>query len=465
MKLAAIAALVAQGESETLEFKRSTGTRRKGAQTICAMLNHRGGQVLFGVTPEGTIIGQDVSDRTIEQLSEEFRNIEPTILPEIRRVPVTKRLEVLAVSVKQGPFRPYRYRGSAYRRVGNTTLSMSGHESQQVLLERLHSEQRWENQCAEGWSIDDLDQEEIQRTVEEAIRRGRLADPGTRQPTALLRGFHLLLADGTLKRSAAVLFGKKACLEAELPQCLLRVARFRGVGRAEFRDNRQFRGHAFYLLAQAENFLVENVQVAGRIEANRLDRVDEPLYPPAAVREALINAFCHRDYTMAGGSVGLALYDDRLEVTSAGTLHFGLTPEQLFGPHESIPWNPLIAKVFYFRGMIEQWGRGTIRMLELANLAGLPPPAIQDRAGSVSVQFRHSRYSPPHRVGRDLTERQRMILTVLQQSPGGLALREICARLGQQGSERQVREDLAALRTLGLAAPAGHGRGARWALA
>lgn len=99
MKPAAIAALVAQGESETLEFKRSTGTRRKGAQTICAMLNHRGGQVLFGVTPEATIIGQDVSDRTIEQLSEEFRNIEPAILPEIRRVPVTKRLEVLAVSV------------------------------------------------------------------------------------------------------------------------------------------------------------------------------------------------------------------------------------------------------------------------------------------------------------------------------------------------------------------------------
>ena len=66
MQPAAIAALVAQGESETLEFKRSTGTRRKGAQTICAMLNHRGGRVLFGVIPEGTIISQDVSDRTIE---------------------------------------------------------------------------------------------------------------------------------------------------------------------------------------------------------------------------------------------------------------------------------------------------------------------------------------------------------------------------------------------------------------
>lgn len=99
MQPAAIAALVAQGESETLEFKRSTGTRRQATQTICAMLNHRGGRVLFGFIPEGTIISQDVSDRTIEQLSEEFRNIEPAILPEIRRVPVTKRLEVLAVSV------------------------------------------------------------------------------------------------------------------------------------------------------------------------------------------------------------------------------------------------------------------------------------------------------------------------------------------------------------------------------
>ena len=166
------------------------------------------------------------------------------------------------------------------------------------------------------------------------------------------------MKESTLLRAALVLFGRAERLAAELPQCLLRVARFAGTDKTEFRDNRQFRGNAFDLLLAAERFLLEHVPVAGRVVPGHLERVDEPLYPPLAVREALANAFCHRDYAIGGGSVGVAIYDDRLEVTSSGTLHFGLTPEALFEPHESLPWNPLIAAVFYRRGIIESWGRG-----------------------------------------------------------------------------------------------------------
>ena len=79
--------------------------------------------------------------------------------------------------------------------------------------------------------------------------------------------------------------------------------------------------------------------------------------------------------------MGVAIYDDRLEVTSTGCLHFGLTPEKLFAPHESIPWNPLIADAFYRRGIIERWGRGTLKMAELAAAAGLPRPEIEDDGG------------------------------------------------------------------------------------
>ena len=118
------------------------------------------------------------------------------------------------------------------------------------------------------------------------------------------------------------------------------------------------------------------------------ERVDDPLYPPVALREALANAICHRDYSIGGGSVAAAIYDDCLEVTSSGNLHFGLTAEALFAPHESLPWNPLIARVFYRRGIIEQWGRGTIRMAELATSAGLSEPEIEAAGGGVTVRFR-----------------------------------------------------------------------------
>ena len=456
-----VAALAATGESETLEFKTTTGQRGEAAKTMCAMLNTRGGYVLFGVTPEGRVIGQQVGGKTIEDVSAEIRRIDPPAFPAIERVRVAGGVEVIAVQVSRGSARPYVYRNTAYRRVGNTTLAMSVDEYNRMLFERMHSERRWENRPATGWSVEDLDGEEIRRTVAEAVRRGRLQDPGTQDLAELLRGLGLY-RDGVLWRAAVMLFGTADRIEFELPQCMLRVARFRGVDRTEFLDNRQFHGNAFVLLAAAERFLRETLPIAGRIEADRFERIDEPLYPPLAIREALANALCHRDYSIGGGSVGVAVYDDRLEVTSSGSLHFGFTPEMLFEPHESLPWNPLIARAFYRRGIIEEWGRGTLKMAEAAISAGLPHPEIADAGGGVTVRFRNSRFVPAQRDEGDLTERQRAILELLDQSGDALALREIRSRLALQISERQLRWDLSTLKDRGLVGLEGRGRGARW---
>ena len=161
---------------------------------------------------------------------------------------------------------------------------------------------RWENEPVPDWTVDDLDASEITRTIDEAIRRQRAEDPGTRDPTELLRGLGLTRG-GRLLRAAVVLFGRSERAGAEYPQCMLRVARFRGTARTdEFLDNRQFHGNAFTLLGSAERFFRENLPIAGRIEADRFERVDDPLYPPPALREALANAICHRDYSIGGGS-------------------------------------------------------------------------------------------------------------------------------------------------------------------
>lgn len=458
-----VSAWARAGESEMLEFKRTTGERREAARTLCGMLNHRGGRVLFGVSPDGRVLGQQVSDHTIEEVAQEIKELDPPTFPTIDRVPMPNGHEVLVVSVTQGPVRPYSYKGVAYRRVGNTSPAMSRDEYNRMLLERLHGEQRWENQPTEDWTVADLDLAEILRTLEEAIRRGRADDPGTRDPTEVLRGFGLM-RDGKLLRAAAVLFGRNRRVEADFPQCLLRVARFRGTDRTEFLDNRQFHGHLFDLLARAERYLRENLPVAGRIAPGLFERIDDPLYPPIALREALANAFCHRDYAIGGGSVAVAIYDDRLEITSSGGLHFGLTAEALMAPHESLPWNPLIARVLFRRGIIESWGRGTIKMAELAHEAGLPTPAIEEAGGCVTVRFLPARYLPPRRVARELTPRQRQILMLLQASPEGLALREVRAALMDGAPEWGVKDDLALLKQLELIESRGHGRGAHWIL-
>ena len=121
-------ALTATGESETQEFKRTTGTRKEAARTVCAMLNQRGGNVLFGITPEGNVAGQQVTERTIEEISAEIQRIDPPAFPTVERVRVAGNREVIAVRVSRGSLPPYRYRGTAFLRVGNTTRAMSGDE-------------------------------------------------------------------------------------------------------------------------------------------------------------------------------------------------------------------------------------------------------------------------------------------------------------------------------------------------
>ena len=462
MNIDYITTLAASSESETLEFKETTGKRREATMTVCAFLNQGGGRVLFGVTPKGVVAGQQVSERTIEEISAELQRIDPPAFPTVERVPVDGDREVIVVSTGQGASRPYSYRGIAYRRVGNTTLAMSADEYSRMLFERMHSEQRWENLPATGWSVGDLDVAEIRLTVAEAVRRGRLDEPVSREPTDMLRGLGLL-RDGALLRAAAVLFGSAERLEFEMPQCLLRVARFRGLDRMEFLDNRQFNGNAFTLLTNAERFLRETLPIAGRFEPDRFERIDEPLYPPLATREALANALCHRDYSIGGGSVGVAVYDDRLEVTSPGPLHFGLTPEDLFGPHESRPWNPLIARTFYRRGTIEEWGSGTLKMAEMVSDAGLPVPEIEDDGMTVTVRFRHGQFVPK-RPRREVSpaERRDEILALLDGAQDGLTRREIHDRLGPSVSERQVRRALEELRDRGLVVSTARGPLTRW---
>jgi len=313
---------------------------------------------------------------------------------------------------------------------------------------------------AADYGLDDLDHEEILRTVRLGVAAGRLPE-STGSDILDILGRLGLLRDGQPNQAAVVLFGTRFL--PDYPQCQLRMARFRGVDKSEFLDQRQLHGHAFALLDEAMLFLRRHLPVAGRIVPGLFEREDEPLFPLEALREALVNAFCHRDYAIAGGAVSLAIYDDRLEIWSDGTLPFGLTPEDLKREHPSRPRNPLIADVFYRRGLIERWGRGTQKIVELCVAAGHPEPEFGEQAGAVWVRFLPAGYIAPHRVAHDLTERQREILHILSGRPS-MPLRDIRASMKKPPSDRRLREELLHLKKLGLVSSSGHGRGASWSL-
>jgi ATP-dependent DNA helicase RecG len=244
---------------------------------------------------------------------------------------------------------------------------------------------------------------------------------------------------------------------------VLRMPRFRGTDKREFIDNRQVYGNAFDLLSRAKTVLRDHLPIAGRILPNVFERQDDPLYPPAALREALANALCHRDYGIGGGGVYLAIYDDRLEITSVGGLPFGLTVEELLRPHTSRLWNPPIAGVFYRRGIVEAWGSGTLKMAELNQAAGLQPPEFESGRGEVTVRFWPTRIADPTRSDRDLSPLQRELLA-LPAEFGPASLSQLSARLQTPTPRRTIQDNLALLRRLALVESEGQKRGTRWAL-
>lgn len=457
MDITELKELVSRGESDAVEFKKSTAQLRRAAETLCGMLNGTGGRVVIGVTPEGRIIGQTISDKTIREVAEALQKFEPPASISQCSITIGNNKAVLILEAIPNPeSRPYAFDGRPYQRIGSTTSVMPQATYQRLLNERAHSQVRWENQAAADYHIADLDSEEILRTVRLGIAAGRLPEStGNAVPDILKRLG--LLRDGRPNQASVVLFGSR--FMPDYPQCQLRLARFRGVSKSEFLDQRQLEGHAFHLLEEAMLFLRRHLPVAGRIIPGLFEREDEPLFPLEALREALVNAFCHRDYTIIGGAVSLAIYDDRLEIWSDGTLPFNLKPEDLKRDHPSRPRNPIIAQVFYLRGMIERWGRGTQKIVELCVKAGHPEPEFGEQAGSVWVRFLPSGYIAPHRVAHDLSERQRELLQILAQQ-GPAPLRELRKRLSAPPSDRMIQEDLAHLRRLDLVESKGRGRGA-----
>ncbi len=230
MNLEELQTIASGGESEKVEFKRSTGQRTDACKAVCALANGVGGFVFFGITDKGDIIGQQVSTHTLEEVANELRRIEPPALPDIETVDLKSGTTVIVLRVSGGGG-PYTYDGRPYQRHGPTTRAMPRPVYEQRLMDRLHATNRWENQpVPKGVTVADLDEEEIQLTVDNAVDLGRLKPLKRRSVTSILTGLGLIV-DGRLLNAAVALYGNSQRLQSLYPQCAIRLARFRGKDR------------------------------------------------------------------------------------------------------------------------------------------------------------------------------------------------------------------------------------------
>lgn len=463
MELAELEKIIQKGESDSLEFKKSTSLLNAIGETLCGFLNGKGGKVLIGVTAEKNLVGQHISDHTFQEIASMLAKFEPPAVIELDHISIKDQKEIIVLTALSRKIDiPYTWEGRAYQRVGSTTSRMPQQVYQRFLLERDHNNHRWETSVAIGYNLSDIDQEEVLRTIRLGAETRRLPEYQGDSVASILEKLHLG-KNGHLLNAAIVLFGKR--FMPDYPQCQLRLARFKGLDKSEFIDQNQLIGNAFYLLEEAMIFLRRHLPVAGKVLPNALERKDEPLFPIEALREALVNAFCHRVYSHPGGAVSVAIFDDRLEIWNDGNLPFGLTPADLKKDHASHQRNPLIAAIFYSRGLIEKWGRGTQKIVRLCVEAGHPEPEFLEQAGSFVIRFLPNGYIAPHRIAHSLSDRQRIILQSLSHAFNkGLTFNEIKSMIPNPPADRTLRDDFQHLKRLRLVQVSGKGRGAKWNL-
>ncbi len=473
MTLDALRKLIATGEGETLEFKATTGQREDACETLCGYLNKDGGTVIFGVTRKGELTGQLVSDKTKRELFEVFAKFEPSADIAVDWVDVDATHQAIVCTVPRGNERPYVYDGRPHKRVQSSTTVMKREEYNRMLKERQGFESPWESTPNPKLTLDHIDLEEVKRTARKAVHMGRL-DPSvdTEDAIGLLDHFRLR-ENGVLLNGASVLFGNDKSVW--YPQLEVKMGWFHGTTDREFLDNRHVSGNVFKLMDEAMAFCFKHLNLSAKI-GGKLERDEALEVPAAALREALVNAFAHRDYDDTR-TVYLAVYADRVEIKSPGGFPTTLDLEHLYNPPvcDSRPRNPRIARVLYLCKMIETWGRGLGVIAGECKRAGLALPATAMRWGYVVTTFKRPRidesgsnldqnldHADPDSVqidpdvGGDIPCQ---LLSTLRKNP--LISRRLLAD-ELNVSERKIRDSLKALKDSGVIIRQGPDHGGIW---
>ena len=366
-----------KGESKTLEFKAALSSKSESyLKTVVAFANTDGGRLIFGIDDKSRqVVGVEKDD--VFKIMDAIANAvsdscAPKIVPDISFETIEDKTVVL-VDIAAGFNRPYVLKSGGldkgvYVRVGATSRPADAEQIREMMLDG--SNQSWDEQICRSYALTD-------RAVKKLcsdINRYRTEKDGQNAPKTTKE---TLIGWGVLKQDKTEVLPTNAfALLTDNPfgQAKIQCAVFKGESKSVFLDRKEYEGSLCRLLEDAYQYVLRNIRMGAVIEG--LIRQDKFELPPAAIREMICNAICHRSY-MDEGMIQVSVFDDRLEVSSPGALCRGLTlKDALKG--RSKPRNKVIAEVFSRMGIIEKWGTGLQRIVDLAKQEGLKEPVFEN---------------------------------------------------------------------------------------
>lgn len=361
-------------ESESIEWKRSWSD--KCYKVLAGFSNVSGGILILGKDDDGTVYGL----KSPEKLMEDIPN---GVKDKLRFIPALERFsdngrECIRITVRPQKH-PVYYDGQYYVRAGSVTTLLEGHELTLALMKREGIS--WTDRVADGIDASDLSKDAVDYFVGLARDKGRIPIyAGSDNVPAILK--HLdLLEDGKLRIAGALLFHPEP--DHIVLGTTIDIGVFSEDG-ALLRDD-VIRGPLIMQPDKAVEMLYEK-HIQGTYYIDGMERKTRYDYPKAAIRESIMNAVIHKEYSRFL-PVTVRIYPDRLEIFNHGKLPEGWTIDRLIGEHGSEPRNFRMAKVFYDAGRIERWGVGIGTILRSCRDSGMPDPKFEVFSGGLRITF------------------------------------------------------------------------------
>lgn len=432
-------------ESQATEFKSSW--RDEYLKWICAFANTEGGQLIVGVDDKGNPVGVENSKKLLEDLPNRCRDI-LGIIPSVK-LEKKKGKDIITIEVKHS-YAPISYHGRFYIKSGSTIQELKGKDLSRFLISK--SGKDWEEYVEENTSIEDINIETIDKFKRIAAKR----IPFAKDESNLVRLLEKLnlIDNGKFKRAAILLFGKNP--KKFWISAYIKVGKFRTD--TDIVSSDDVEGNLFEQVEKTME-LLRTKYLISEIRFEGIYRKEELEYPEEALREAIINAVIHRDYI--GPHTQLKIYPDKIILWNVGTLPKEIKIDELKKSHASYPRNELLADVFFKAGLIEAWGRGTIKIIDECKKAGLPEPEFKEQCGGVAVYFYKDIYTEENLRKIGLNERQIKAVLYVKEK-GKITNREYREISGL--SDEGVRIDVNALVEKGIFLLKGRGRSSHYVL-
>ncbi len=380
-------------ESQNTEYKSTW--RDEYLKWICGFANANGGSIFIGKDDTGKTVGVADAKKLLEDIPNKVRDV-LGVLADVN-LHTTAEGDFIEIVVEAYPY-PVNYKGQYHYRSGSTKQELKGAALDKFLLQKKGK--RWDGVPVPGIAVNNLKQETFEFFRKRAIKSQRIEEDTLTDSNEELIDNLQLKENNFIKRAAILLFHPVP--EKFVTGAYIKIGFFETDDDLKFQD--EVHGNLFEQIEKTMDLLFTKY-IHSAISYEGINRIEKYHYPKDAVREALLNAVAHKDYS-GGTPIQISVYKGKIIFWNEGQLPENWTVENLVTKHPSKPYNPDIANALFRSGYIESWGRGTLKMIKECEAAGLPKPVYFYDMSGFFVRFKKDIYTDEYLRELELNERQ-----------------------------------------------------------